>query len=391
MLVQRITTWHELLAIEPHWNALASEVPFRTWDWLATWWKHYGLEPTKSAAQRPRACDRQLCVLAVYREPLPTDESVASQLIGIAPWYIERTKLKGRVLRWLGDGEVCSDHVSILCQPHDAQQVAAQLAETLTDQFDDWDLLELNHVDADDAAVSQLLIALDSYQCRLTKEPADACWALDLPLTWEEYLAGISKSHRKQLRQLERRVLESDRVVWHRVATAAELNAAWPILVDLHQRRRQSLGEPGCFASQSFHDFHREVAERLLGLGQLRISWLALDGTPAAAEYHFADRTATYAYQGGVDPDRLAEEPGRLSTILCLKRAIEEGHERLDFLRGAEPYKAHWRATPRATWNYRVSSNRAISRLRGQAITLAGALSNWARQGLSAVHSTPES
>ena len=110
----------------------------------------------------------------------------------------------------------------------------------------------------------------------------------------------------------------------------------------------RSLGEPGCFASRVFHEFHHEVAGRLLERGQLRVSWMELDGSPAAAEYHVADTKATYAYQGGVDPDRLDEEPGRLSTILCLRAAIEEGHTQIDFLRGDEPYKAHWRATPRS-------------------------------------------
>ena len=41
--------------------------------------------------------------------------------------------------------------------------------------------------------------------------------------------------------------------------------------------------------------------------GQLRLSWLDLDGSPIAAEYHFTDGATTFAYQGGVDPDRLAE------------------------------------------------------------------------------------
>ena len=42
MQVERITTWPELAAIEADWNALAGGMPFRSWDWLATWWKHYG-------------------------------------------------------------------------------------------------------------------------------------------------------------------------------------------------------------------------------------------------------------------------------------------------------------------------------------------------------------
>ena len=107
------------------------------------------------------------------------------------------------------------------------------------------------------------------------------------------------------------------------------------------------------------------------------MSWMELDGTPAAAEYHLADSAATYAYQGGVDPDRLDEEPGRLSTILCLRHAIEEGHRQLDFLRGDEPYKAHWRATPRATYDYRVIPNRpacAAARPRAKRCRYAGRL-----------------
>ena len=117
----------------------------------------------------------------------------------------------------------------------------------------------------------------------------------------------------------------------------------------------------------------------MLDRGQLRMSWLELDGTSAAAEYHFADSQATYAYQGGVDPDRLAEEPGRLSTILCLQRAMREGHKCLDFLRGDEPYKAHWRAEARATYDYRVVPNRRLARLRGRVLTFTGAVTDWVR------------
>jgi CelD/BcsL family acetyltransferase involved in cellulose biosynthesis len=208
---------------------------------------------------------------------------------------------------------------------------------------------------------------------------------LDLPASWDEYLAGISKSHRKQLRQLERRVVESDRVEWNRVETKVDFDQAWPILIDLHQRRRRSLGEPGCFASRLFHNFHREAAGRLLERGQLRLSRMSLDGIPAAAEYHLADASTTFAYQGGVDPERLAEEPGRLSTILCLRAAIDEGHRQIDFLRGDEPYKAHWRATPRETFDYRVIPNRRLARLRGRVWSVADVLGDWVRTGAEKV------
>jgi hypothetical protein len=338
----------------------------------------------RSEHRREPATDRQLYVLAAFDD---ADQGAANAngrrpLIGIAPWYLDRTVIKGNVLRWLGSGEVCTDHLSLLCRPEHRERVAESFAHSLTTNCDEWDRLDLGGVDADDYSATALVALLEERDCLVSRQAADSCWVLDLPASWDEYLAAISKSHRKQLRQLERRVLESDRVRWHAVESASDLEFAWPVLVDLHQRRRQSLGEPGCFASKPFHEFHREVAGRLLKRGELRMSWLELDGSPAAAEYHFADRGATYAYQGGVDPTRLEEEPGRLSTILCLRRAIDEGHGRLDFLRGDEPYKAHWRAEPRATYDYRVVPNRRLARLRGRVLSLTDTVTGWMRSGV---------
>jgi CelD/BcsL family acetyltransferase involved in cellulose biosynthesis len=379
MSVDRVTTWEELCALQSDWNALAGDSPFRSWDWLATWWKHYGTASAESTSHN-EAPRRKLFALVVFKDSNGSGNN-ERRLLGIAPWYIERSAIKGRVIKWLGDGEVCTDHLSLICGPEDIAEVAASISQSLTES-DDWDALDLNAIDDGNIGLTSLVSSLQDSECSISRELADSCWALDLPSSWDDYLAALSKSHRKQLRQLERRVIESNRIDWHRVETQAELEKGWDILVDLHQRRRISLDEPGCFASAVFHSFHREVAERMLLRGQLRISWLDLDGKPAAAEYHFGDARATYAYQGGVDPDRLAEEPGRLSTILCLKQAIEEGHVCFDFLRGDEPYKAHWRATARPTWNYRVIPKRRLARIRGHVLNVAGTLGDWARQAV---------
>jgi len=385
MTINLISNWNELSSLEAQWNELAGDMPFRSWDWLATWWKHYGTGSTNTSTdERPQTAERQLYVLAVYGQDGRGNTTDGKRpLIGIAPWYLDRTVIHGNVLRWLGSGEVCTDHLSLICRPEHWQEVVAAVANELTANRDDWDRIDLGAVDADDAAIAELVKAFEERDCLVSRHPADACWVLEIPATWDDYLASISKSHRKQLRQLERRVLESERVRWHQVASEDELVAAWGILVDLHQRRRRSLDEPGCFASGQFHDFHREVTQRLLARGQLRISWLELDGSPAAAEYHLADSLATYAYQGGVDPDRLAEEPGRLSTILCLRAAIAEGHSRIDFLRGDEPYKAHWRAAPQPTFDYRIIPNRRLARIRGRVLNVTGAITDWVRQTLT--------
>jgi CelD/BcsL family acetyltransferase involved in cellulose biosynthesis len=166
------------------------------------------------------------------------------------------------------------------------------------------------------------------------------------------------------------------------VRSVDDFDIAWPIFVDLHQRRRRSLGEAGCFLSPCFQAFHEEIARGLLARGMLRLHWLELDGRPAAAEYHFAAGGTIYAYQSGVDPDRLEEEPGRLAGIAVIREAIAEGFAVYDLLRGDEPYKAHWRATPTATEQITVVNPRRRSRARH-------AVHQWLRRAKHAIFGAP--
>lgn len=362
--VRPLSAVSEMADIADPWNALARGVPMHGYDWLAGWLASYSGEASDPL------------VLSVWRD---------EQLIGLAPWRLERSARSGQVIRWLGDGEVCTDHPTILAAEEDRLEVGDQLADWLVDEQISWDLVDLDHADASDLAIEAFFEAMDARDCPVQSVQDDACWAIDLPCDWEDYLARQSKSHRKQLRRAERRVLDSDNCRWRPVRTAAELEEAWPILVDLHQRRRQSLGEPGCFASERFTEFHYTLARRLLEKDQLRISWIELRGKPAAIEYHFAGPDAVYAYQGGVEPELLDEEPGRLSIIATLKDAIAEGRKTFDFLRGDEPYKAHWRAVPRPTLRRRAVAPRGGARFRAQANRTAESVRGLLKSGLKSL------
>jgi CelD/BcsL family acetyltransferase involved in cellulose biosynthesis len=199
------------------------------------------------------------------------------------------------------------------------------------------------------------------------RRPAEHCWRIELPATWDEYLAGLSKSHRKQLRRFERRLFATRRAVLHTATSDQELGQAFEILVELHRLRRESQGDRGRFHSRQFTDFHREVARQFLHRGLLRLSWLELDGRPVASEYQILGGQMIYAYQSGIDPAALEQEPGRLATLATLQAAIQSGYRTYDLLRGDEAYKAHWRAQPLACADLRV---------------LPGCGADWVRHGV---------
>lgn len=345
MPVELITDFERWKAFAEPWNLLTRGVPFRGWEWLSTWWRHYG-------------GDRELAVLVVLDD--------RGMLIGSAPWYVESVGSRGRVLRSLGAGEVCSDYPTVLSTADYQHQVSVAVGEWLADAGAGlrWDVLELECVPEGDAAIQQLIERLQQSGCTLMKSPSLNLWSIPLPPTWPEYLTQLSKSHRKQINRLMREQWDTGRARLIHVCENLPLQRGMELLVDLHQRRWNLAGQPGSFASPRFKSFLTEVAEQLHGRQLLQLSVLELDGRPAAVDFHIVSADVNYVYQGGVDPELTHESPGKLLSALLIKAAIAAGRKSFDFLRGDEEYKPHFRAIPLRTNNLYVIPRRTVARFR---------------------------
>jgi CelD/BcsL family acetyltransferase involved in cellulose biosynthesis len=375
MLVTHHKTFTELAPHAARWNDLSGEIPFRRWEWLESWWRHYGLDMDGTTREK------QLLLLAV-RE--------GNKIVGIAPWYIHRLWAEGRTIRWLGSGEVCTEYHSLLCEPGFEERVSNVIAHWLTDQGESaasdvdtgWDVMELGAIEQHDRAMLQLARALEAAGNLVQVTSSKNCWRIELPQQWDEFLGRLSKSHRKQVRRSERRLLRSGRVPVHRASNVGELDRGFDVLVDLHQRRWESIGQWGSFHSHRFLEFHREVIHRLFGLQAADLYWLECDGRPIAAEYHVLGGRTVYAYQSGIAPDHLELEPGRLAVLATIQQAIADRRASYDFLRGDESYKAHWRAKPKAVLDFEVVPARVAARLRRRVITAGQSVRSWIKQGL---------
>ncbi len=355
MNVQRLSDLGQT-GLPARWNELADGNPFRSYPWLANWWEPY------RAAWRAARRHVELYTLLV---------GDAEDPVALLPCYLERSHTAGRVVQFLGSHETCSDYLGVLCRSGSEPEVAEALADWLAAasrqpaaSADRWDILQLNGVESADPLMGRLVENLRRRGMSAVPRAKDRTWRIELPASWDEYLARLSKSHRKQLRQHDRRLFESGRARLHTVAGTELLEQGWNVLTGLHQRRLQSLGLAGCFASPVFAEFHRAATRDLLAAGMLRLHWIELDGRPIAAEFHLQGRDAVYAYQGGIEPAALDHEPGRLATMATLRMAIDERYRAFDFCRGDEPYKAHWRATPRESLEWRVVANQASAKVR---------------------------
>jgi CelD/BcsL family acetyltransferase involved in cellulose biosynthesis len=357
MRVCCLTSLDKLVAYAEDWDRLAGGLPFRGWTWLSQWWRHYG--PSNNA----EAARTHLATLCVF------DDDGA--LVGVAPWYLDCSAMRGRVLRPLGSGEVCSDYLGLLCHPDRQEAVLKSLADHLVrsagnggDDALRWDLIELDGIDAEDEMMSAFIDRLAGCGCSVHRRAGANCWRMELPANWESFVASFGKNLRREIRRLERHLIQTNRVVLHEVTRSDELPWAMDVLVELHQRRHKTLGEAGCFASARFLGFYRSVVPELLCQGRLQFFWLEIDGKPAAAEYQMIDNGVVYAYQSGVDPEALDFAPGKVIHLMILRQAIAGGYRAFDFLRGDEPYKARFGARPRPSVEFRVAPHRPVALLR---------------------------
>jgi len=158
----------------------------------------------------------------------------------------------------VGTARCGSDYLSLLCQARHGsvghQSVADFLLEgpPIIPRTAALDLILLDGVDFEDHAVNSLAEHLSGHGCRVHRRQGLSCWRLDLPASWEEYLGTLSRSYRRQIRRLEDDYFKTGRAILHGIERIDDLPWAIDLLIDMHQRRRQSLGELGSFASPRF-------------------------------------------------------------------------------------------------------------------------------------------
>jgi CelD/BcsL family acetyltransferase involved in cellulose biosynthesis len=292
-------------------------------DWLSAWWNQYG-------------AGHQLHIVAVAE---------GDQLLGVLPTYEHESHL-GKQLRFLGSGAVCSDYLSAVVDPTCAEAVYKSLNDCMRESVSQSEIeaLQLEGISQSDAWIPQLAKFADEAGYSIRVQPMVNSWSLPLPTSWSE----LQQSHRG--RSVYRKAkkcfgrIESNEIVVRQLTHASELNEAMEHLIRLHQARRESVGDQGCFSDPRFEPFLREALGNMLASGTACISVCEKAGVVIGVALLLLGSDTVFMYQSGIDPNYMPLEPGHLTVTGCLLFAISKGHKNYDFLRGDEPYKTYWGA-----------------------------------------------
>lgn len=326
-----IHSLEELRSILETWEQFEAD-PMNSFGWNHSWWQAFNESG-------------DLHLVTFERD---------GKVVGIGPLYVDRWFMFKR-LRFLASGNVCSDYVDIICDPKHYELCVQSLAEHIKSM--NFDVVELECTKGN--RLAQLLQQHLDHQFRSDNREVEPTWRMNLPESWEEFIAGTKSSLRRKIKKSIRRI-ESGEVAISSTSDGLDFDSAFEILKDLHTRRFNSMDKPGVFADDRFTDFLQSSAAEFCSQSKGEIVIASHNGKPFAAQIYFESQEGFQFYQGGNDPEMMKLEPGHLLFSWMVKRAINRGDRVFDFLRGNEPYKKFWGASPRSQFKMRMISKRIL-------------------------------
>ncbi len=302
------------------WNALVeqsiADTPFSRHEYLGEWWKTLGGGEWKNA---------ELVLISATEN---------DQLIGIAPLFI--TEYEGeRSLLLIGSIEI-SDYLDLIVREQDLSDFLSGLADFLASSLgESWSAIDWYNIPDDSPTRVALKTECEKHGWNHHEEIYRPTPRIPLGGSFDEYLAGIEKKQRHEIRRKMRRAAESGRVRFHIVEKNVNIEP------ELESFFHLMIQDPN--KAQFLRDIMRDQMSRSIRVahqqGYLWLAFLEVDGVKAAASLNFDYKNKLWGYNSGVSRDFMELSPGWVLLAHTIQWCCDNGRYEFDFMRGDEEYK----------------------------------------------------
>ena len=275
--------------------------------WLEAWWQAFG------AGFEP--------LVLIVRED--------GRVIGIAP-----LKLKDVEASFMGDNSVC-DYLDFITSFGKEAVFSKEVLRFLKSAGVKSLLMETlrpesiaGHNVAEEARALGLPVAFS---------PIEVSFEMELPSTWEEYLASLESKQRRdverKMRQLETAAEVRFKVLSDARVGDAELAAFFQMMTDSRRDKAQ-------FMTPVMRSYFESLVKAISVYGVLRLAFLEVGVARVAGILYFEYNDRIYLYNSGYMPQYAEMNVGLVSKLYCIKQAIQDKRKVFDFLKGPEVYKS---------------------------------------------------
>ena len=203
-------------------------------------------------------------------------------------------------------------------------------------QQEEWDSLELFPLQSTSPTLQRLPDLATSRGLQVEIREEDVCPGVELPADWDQFLGGLSKKDRHELRRKLRRLEGAGDYRWYCCESVEDVKQNLDHFLSLVRLSREDKDR---FMTPKREAFFRSVVGAMAQIGTVRLFFMELEAQPVASALCFDYGGSRMLYNSGFNPEYSYYSVGLLLKALCIRDAVEAGLPFFDFLRGDEPYK----------------------------------------------------
>jgi len=337
IVIKQITAAGQFCELESVWNPLleksGSNNVFSTFEWLSTWWEHFGQ-------------DKKLFIL------LALD---GEEVIGIAPLIIEKKRILRyaplRVVSFIGTG--ISDYADFIIVK-EREKVLNLFFEYLRKRKILWDEIDLKEIREDSPNLAVIQDNLEKQEfigniCELGK-----CPYIEINNDWNNYYSSLSKNCKrgiiKKYNRIERNGLKCQFSLKYKNIGDTFLDA----LICMHLDGMLKKNKNSFLASAKGRQFLKTIIKKVENQNWIVIDVMHINDRVAAYALGFQYGEKYYHWNIGNNEKCHVYSPGNVLFHHMLKSAfLNNSINEIDTLRGEEYWKFRWTKLYRN--NYQVN------------------------------------
>ncbi len=314
MKVDLITEFDRFLGLAEEWNAFLNvsgqDLVFLTHEWFSSWWEHL-------------SGNNNLEVL------LFKDDQ--DHMIGIAPLMTD-----GRSLRFMASHEV-TDYCDFIFLQDKKEEFYKSLLRYFRENYLDQTHMEFINIRSSSPTCVLVPEMASKYGFSHSLRETEVTPVLSIPSTYKDYINGLKRKNRHELRRKLRRIEGLDGIKIKKITETRHLLPAIEGFISLHQKSGPE--KLAFWTTEGMPDFFRKVVHRFSEKGWVEMDVLFFEDSIISALLSFLYGNEVLFYNVAYDLEYASFSPGFYLFHSSIVEAISRGKSHVDFLRGREKYK----------------------------------------------------
>jgi len=329
------TQWAQLL------QKSSIHVPFLEFDYLKAWWLTHGgseWDPQKT----------QLNIITAKQD---------GQLIGIAPLFKSKNREEKPALIFIGSVEV-SDYLDFIALPEKLPDFLGEML-TFLENIDDPanKLIDLYNIPDYSNSLQVIEDLAQNKGWNFFKEKLQPAPFVNIPNEWETYLSNLDKKQRHEIRRKLRRLQEDTDSHWFIITDKTKIETETRSFMNM--MALDPVKET--FLTPSMREHMLNTCRQAMDNNWLHLSFLEINNEKAAAYLCFQYEKCLWVYNSAWNPKFAQYSPGWVLLAYIIQWGMENGIQKVDFMRGNESYKYKFGGTDRYVMRVKLQKITSLS------------------------------